>query len=187
MVKQTKQRIIGAILLVLLAAIIAPLLLRSPDEVRVALDMSLPPPPSLPEIAIEPVVDEHEQRLAQAEIEADREAIRKAGEEAELQARQQQGRPEPAEPVPPAEAPPLSGWAVQAGSFSTADAAEAEAQRLREGGYRAFTRAVVQADKTLHRVFAGPELDRAAAVTLREQLAADQRFGIQGLVISLAP
>lgn len=188
MVKQTKQRIIGVILLLLLAAIVAPLLLRSPDEVRVALDMTLPPPPGLPEIAIEPVVGEYEQQLALAEIDADRDAIRLASEEAEMQAQQLPAASGQGTASPPAAAPPpLSGWAVQAGSFSNAEAAEAEAQRLRDGGYRAFTRMAVQADKTLHRVFAGPELERAAAVALRERLAADQRFAIQGLVISLAP
>src|SRR5690606_4672223 len=130
----------------------------------------------------EPVVDEQEQGMALAEIDAERENLRRAGEEHELRLRNQESTvaeaPEPAaapqsEPPAPAiapqrpEAPPLSGWAVQVGSFSTAEAAQTQAERLRDGGYRAFTRAVPQADKTLHRVFAGPELERADAQSLR--------------------
>lgn len=195
--KQLKQRIIGGLLLLLLAAIITPLLLRTPEEVRVALDMSIPPPPTLPQMAIEPVVDQAEQDMALAEIEQDRDTVRRAGEEYEQRARDAEA------PVPPAVAeapavvaeppaavqdpPPLTGWAVQVGSYSSADSASGQAQQLRDAGYRAFTRTVEQGGQTLHRVFAGPELERAAAVALRERLASDAGLRVQGLVVSLAP
>lgn len=195
--KQLKQRIIGGLLLLLLAAIITPLLLRTPEEVRVALDMSIPPPPTLPQMAIEPVVDQAEQDMALAEIEQDRDTVRRTGEEYEQRARDAEA------PVPPAVAeapavvaeppaavqdpPPLTGWAVQVGSYSSADSASGQAQQLRDAGYRAFTRTVEQGGQTLHRVFAGPELERAAAVALRERLASDVGLRVQGLVVSLAP
>lgn len=198
--KQLKQRIIGGLLLLLLAAIIAPLLLRTPDEVRVALDMSIPPPPTLPQMAIEPVVGPAERDMALAEIEQDRDAVRRAGEDYDQRARDAEGAavqvPEPAvaetpATPPPARAqqdtPPLTGWAVQVGSYSSADSAASQAQQLRDGGYRAFTRAVEQGGQTLHRVFAGPELERDAAVALRERLASDAGLRLQGLVVSLAP
>ena len=199
--KQLKQRIIGGLLLLLLAAIITPLLLRTPEEVRVALDMSIPPPPTLPQMAIEPVVDQAEQEMALAEIEQDRDTVRRAGEDYDQRERDA-GAPaaQPATDVPtqappavteaPAvrqDPPPLTGWAVQVGSYSSADSAGGQAQQLRDAGYRAFTRTVEQGGQTLHRVFAGPELDRDAAVALRERLASDADLRLQGLVVSLAP
>ena len=199
--RQLKQRIIGGLLLLLLAAIIAPLLLRTPDEVRVALDMSIPPPPTLPQMTIEPVVGQAEQDMARAEIEQDRDAVRRAGEDYEQNVRDAEGPEVPASepaaavadapaatPAPARqETPPLTGWAVQVGSYGSADSAANQAQQLRDGGYRAFTRAVEQGGQTLHRVFAGPELERDAAIALRERLASDADLRLQGLVVSLAP
>ena len=46
---RTRQRVIGLLLLLLLAAILAPLVLRTPEQVRLALDMSIPEAPRISE------------------------------------------------------------------------------------------------------------------------------------------
>ncbi|MBZ2187678.1 SPOR domain-containing protein [Alcanivorax sp. JB21] len=192
--RQVTQRIVGVILLLLLAAIVTPFLLRSPEEVRVALDLSLPPAPESPAMAIEPVVSDAEVAESDARISDERDTVRRTAEAAESPV----GIPEqePAEPAPdvadeaPPTAPPaaqLSGWAVQVGSFSRVDGAESLAQRLRDAGYRAFTRRFEQPGQTLHRVYLGPELDRDRARDLRERVAADENFALQGLVVSVGP
>lgn len=192
--RQVTQRIVGVMLLLLLAAIVAPFLLRSPEEVRVALDLSLPPPPDSPVMAIEPVVTDAEAAEFDARISDERASVRRATEDAESlagpveeiaagdEAAGQDAEISAAEP-----AAQLSGWAVQVGSFSRPDGAESLAQQLRDAGYRAFTRPFEQPDQTLHRVYLGPELDRDRARDLRERIAADDSFGLQGLVVSVGP
>src|SRR5690606_9701122 len=135
------------------------------------------------------------QDMALAGIEQDRDTVRRAGEEYDQQVRDAEGpvtqapaAPEAETPPPaPPETPPLTGWAVQVGSYSSADSADGQARQLRDAGYRAFTRTVEQGGQTRHRVFAGPELERDAAVALRERLANDAGLRLQGLVVSLAP
>ena len=205
--RQVTQRIVGVILLLLLAAIVTPFLLRSPEEVRVALDLSLPPAPESPAMAIEPVVSDAEVAESDARISDEREAVRRTAEAAEspvgmpeqdIPEQEPEGvadqpapdpAPEVADEAPPT-APPaaqLSGWAVQVGSFSRVDGAESLAGRLRDAGYRAFTRRFEQPGQTLHRVYLGPELDRDRARDLRERVAADENFALQGLVVSVGP
>ncbi|MEY1661821.1 SPOR domain-containing protein [Isoalcanivorax beigongshangi] len=208
--KTVKQRLVGALLLLLVAAILVPLTLRTPDQVRVALDLEVPPAPESTQMVLEPVITSGQQQAVTEQIEHDRATLAAAGERYNEQAGQDEPpsvvatpAPEPApaptpapapapEPKPaPAPEPALSGWAVQIGSFSQPDRAASEAQRLRDQGYRAFTRAAVSGDgKPLHRVYAGPDVQRADAIALRDRLAADTRLGangVSGLVVSLAP
>lgn len=192
--KQLGQRIVGAILLLLLAAIVTPFLLRSPEQVRVALDMELPPPPEAPTLPIVPAVSDEEVAEAELRIDEERDQVRRDGEQllavtpddtADADA-DAAPPPEPAAEAP-REDPPLSGWAVQVGSFSRAEGATELASRLRDAGYRAFTQPFDQGDQRLHRVFLGPELQRDRAAELRERIAADEAFGLQGLVVSVGP
>ena len=206
--RQVTQRIVGVMLLLLLAAIVTPFLLRSPEEVRVALDLSLPPPPESPAMAIEPVVTDAEVAEFDARISDERASVRRIAEDAESVAGpveetaagqgtgisaadlQDDVRDEEISVAEPAAAEPaaqLSGWAVQVGSFSRLSGAESLAQQLRDAGYRAFTRPFEQPEQTLHRVYLGPELDRDRARDLRERIAADDSFGLQGLVVSVGP
>ncbi|MBA3981624.1 MAG: cell division protein [Alcanivorax sp.] len=196
--KQLGQRIVGAILLLLLAAIVTPFLLRSPEQVRVALDMELPPPPEAPTLPIVPAVSDEEVAEAELRIDEERDQVRRDGEQvlavtpddtADADADADADAAPPPEPAAeaPREDPPLSGWAVQVGSFSRAEGATELASRLRDAGYRAFTQPFDQGDQRLHRVFLGPELQRDRAAALRERIAADEAFGLQGLVVSVGP
>ena len=157
--RQVTQRIVGVMLLLLLAAIVTPFLLRSPEEVRVALDLSLPPPPESPAMAIEPVVTDAEVAEFDARISDERASVRRIAEDAESVAGpveetaagqgtgisaadlQDDVRDEEISVAEPAAAEPaaqLSGWAVQVGSFSRLSGAESLAQQLRDAGYRAL-------------------------------------------------
>lgn len=229
--KQTGQRIVGAILLLLLAAIVTPFLLRSPEQVRVALDMELPEPPAAPTLPIVPTVSDQEVAEAQARIDDERDQVRREGEaaltpatpetdtetagtgraasagpetvesgvaesapaeQAEASDPAATGEPEAPrvvapESVAPEDDPVLSGWAVQVGSFSRPEGAAELASSLRDAGYRAFTRPFTQGEQRLHRVYLGPELVRERATQLRERIAEDDAFALQGLVVSLGP
>ena len=75
---QTRHRIIGVVLLCVLAALVTPVIFRSPDQVRVALDMDLPPPPDVEPISLSPVVTDDEIEQADEAIDQAREDIAEA-------------------------------------------------------------------------------------------------------------
>ncbi|GAA5121265.1 SPOR domain-containing protein [Alloalcanivorax gelatiniphagus] len=201
---KTRQRLIGLLLLLLLAAILAPLVLRTPDQVRVALDMSIPEPPPVSEPEVAPVVSEEERAATDDQIDEERQAVLDAGERAlstPEQPKQPAAQPKTAEPepAPPAavapakdsspdiEDGPAPAFTVQVASFSDAGNAEALVKRLRGSGYNAYHRTVSQDNNTWERVFVGPEVRRADADALRQRLAADKTFALDGLVRPFVP
>ncbi|MFP1678995.1 SPOR domain-containing protein [Alloalcanivorax sp. C16-2] len=209
--QRTRQRLIGLLLLLLLAAILAPLVLRSPEQVRMALDMSIPEPPAVDEPRVDPVIGGEEQVATDQQISEEQQAVAEAGEE--------QAKDEPAEDAPattqapaapsrepsaeqgggardePAPAPakpdgqdgPRPGFTVQVASFSDAANAEALVTRLRAAGYNAYHRTVSQDGNHWERVFVGPEIKRADAESLRQRLADDKDFALDGLVRTFVP
>jgi len=71
-------------------------------------------------------------------------------------------------------------WAVQLGSFSNKDNAEALAASLRAQGYAAFLSKLDSAGKELHRVRIGPQKDRQSAEAMAVRLA---KVGHKGQVL----
>lgn len=76
---KTRQRLIGFLLLLLLAAILAPLVLRSPHQVRVSLDMAIPPAPKTQAPSTAPVVSDSQEQAAGSDIEQQHQAVAEAG------------------------------------------------------------------------------------------------------------
>ncbi|MCQ6261583.1 SPOR domain-containing protein [Alcanivorax sp. MM125-6] len=201
MQQRTRQRLIGLLLLLLLAAIVAPLVLRSPEQVRVALDMSIPEPPAMDEPEVAPVIGEREQAATDEQISDEQRAVAEAGERAlddapatpdtgETPSREPRPDPEPAA-EPAAEKgdqdAPRPGFTVQVASFSDAANAEALVTRLRDAGYNAYHRTVSQDGNHWERVFVGPEIKRGDAEALRQRLADDKGFALDGLVRAFVP
>lgn len=197
---KTRQRLIGFLLLLLLAAILAPLVLRSPQEVRVALDMSIPEPPPMEEPVVAPVVSDQERADTDQEISAQQQAVADAGQhalqrpKADTEAPSAPSEPPAATPPEPEPGPaqpaadhPSPGFTVQVGSFSDRANADALVARLKEADYAAYVSAVEQGGNTWQRVFVGPEIKRERAEALRQRLADDKRFALQGLVRGFVP
>lgn len=76
----------------------------------------------------------------------------------------------------------LANWFVQVGSFSRQSNADELRDRLIEAGYSAFTEASSVDGTATHRVKVGPELQRADAERVREEIAS--RFDLRGIVIN---
>ena len=238
---RTRQRVIGLLLLLLLAAILAPLVLRTPEQVRLALDMSIPEAPRISEPDIAPVVSEQEQAATDRQIDEEQQQVAaaepepqaatpaaekapsveepSAGEESSAQeepsageepsaqkepsAQEEPSAPErpsaqerpsadeapPAEeqPQPAAQDAPQPGFTVQVASFSDVANAQALVARLRDAGYSAYHREVRQDGNTWQRVFVGPEIKRERAEALRQRLADDKAFALEGLVRTFVP
>ena len=206
MLLRTRQRVIGLLLLLLLAAILAPLVLRTPEQVRLALDMSIPEAPRISEPRIAPVVSEEEQAATDRQIDEEQQQAAEAGRtDSDAGQPGQSKAPSEDPPVPPAEKAaaeepvpeqpgpspgadtPQPGFTVQVASFSDAANAEALVGRLREAGYSGYHRQVKQDGNTWQRVFVGPEIKRERAETLRQRLADDKAFALDGLVRTFVP
>ena len=71
-------------------------------------------------------------------------------------------------------------WAVQLGSFSSKENAERLASDLRDQGFAAFLSEVYNSGNALQRVRIGPQKDRASAEDIASQLA---RAGHEGRVV----
>lgn len=195
---RTRQRVIGLLLLLLLAAILAPLVLRTPEQVRLALDMSIPEAPRISEPDIAPVVSEEEQAATDRQIDEEQQQVAAAEPEPRVappvveEEPSANGEPsadeEPSEaPQPAAQDAPQPGFTVQVASFSDVANAQALVARLREAGYSAYHREVRQDGNTWQRVFVGPEIKRERAEALRQRLADDKAFALEGLVRSFVP
>lgn len=171
-----KQRIIGALVLVVAAVIFLPMLLSGQDE-TVEVQVDVPPapvmddrdiapavPPTLPDPApvaeipgapVEPTAPEMEQEIAL--IEPPPAVVTPDPVEA------------PSEPAPPATATE-GGWVVQQASFSSQSNAEAFRQTLAGQGYNAYVRAAEVGGKQMHRVYVGPLSSNEAATRVRDEL-----------------
>ena len=195
MERALKERIIGAVVLVIFAVLVVPVFLDGPPEQGAVVT----------ERVLLPGQDE--QKTQTVVLERDRtepvpaaNSMQSETPQAEVQEEPEQETvrsPEPSSSTPrpvekpvekPVEAKPKDEpaasstgmWAVQLGSFSNKDNAERLAADLRKQGYAAFLSQLDTASGTLHRVRVGPLKDRDSA----EQMAARlQKAGHSGQAV----
>ncbi len=190
-----KERIIGAIILVIFAVLVVPVFLNGPpgegeivservllpgqegqDVKTVVLDRARSEPMPVANEAIDgedtknPVVEEAEASFPVAKVEAEQVPARV----------EQEPTPEP-QPVTPTPTASSTGmWAVQLGSFSNKENAEKLAADLRKQGYAAFLSQLTTSSGQLHRVRIGPQKDRESAEAMAARLL---KVGHKGQVV----
>lgn len=181
-----KQRLVGAAVLVALAVIFLPELLRSPGEGTMSsVDLEIPPAPEPTtnlELPPPPVVPATDSRASTSPSETKLVPADPPAPAAPADKPDQAGTGTAFTPraIPMEVTPDLVGWVVQVGSFTDPRNAARLQQQLREAGFAAFTESVAADGRTWRRVRVGPELSRADAERLQAQLASD--FGIDGLI-----
>jgi len=159
MERALKERIIGAIVLVIFVVLVVPILERillpgqkDQDIKTVVLERGrsepIPVASSTKDVPAEPKVTQ-----ATPEPVPQQQSVR------EEQAPAPQPQTEPAKPA----ASTTGMWAVQLGSFSNKENAEKLAADLRKQGYAAFLSQLQTSSGQLHRVRIGPQKDRASA------------------------
>ncbi|MEH6492822.1 SPOR domain-containing protein [Halopseudomonas sp.] len=185
-----KQRIIGALVLIVAAVVFLPMLLSGQDEtVEVVVDVpeqpvldqqpiapaepvALPQPPQVPVI---PTPDTSTEQASTQGVPVQPPAEPEPAAEAIPAAE------EPVPDVPPTAA--VNGdWVIQLGSFSSSSNAEGLSETLRKQGYNAYTHSVSVQGKPITRVYVGPLASRDAANRLRDELASKR--GSKGLVVA---
>ena len=190
MERALKERIIGAVVLVVFVVLVVPIFLDGPpEEGEVVTERVLLPGQDdqktqtvvLDRDRTEPVpvanTPTEEETQAASREEPEQEATRRP-EPSRPPPKQAEEPPQQAETAPPedkpAEAAPESStgmWAVQLGSFSNKENAERLAADLRSQGYAAFLSQLDAASGTLHRVRIGPQKDRESAEQMAARLA----------------
>ncbi|MEQ3637606.1 SPOR domain-containing protein [Alcanivorax sp.] len=204
---RARQRLVGIVLLLVLAAVLVPFLFRTPEQVRGALNMQIPEPPEHKTVLVEPVVEQDRREAVDERIAADREAVQGAAKK-QLDEDNASVVPEQPEPVVPikeeaAESPPtgpvipsqvepgdgpvLAGFVVQTGSYSKVDNAKGMVDKLKAAGYRAYTQTDSHEGKVVHRVMVGPEIRKEDAEATQQRLAKDDHFKLKGLVRIYVP
>lgn len=184
--RRLKQRMVGALVLLALAAVFLPMLFNRADQPR-AVRVEAPPMPAAPApLQIEtPEPDVPEPSLAEAPASAP------AVEAAAVAVPEPVAPPPAAVPAaPPAVAPPVRSepvaapasrldgdglplsWSVQLVSLSNAARAQELQQRLRQQGHNAYIRSV----DGMQRVFVGPLLDKSEAQRLAQEIGRQQRL-----------
>ncbi|MEX0951278.1 MAG: SPOR domain-containing protein [Gammaproteobacteria bacterium] len=196
-----KERLVGAVVLVMLGVIFIPMLLDdSPSESTRITETNIPEPPSdefssriIPAVP-EPVTpaDPVTAPAASEPVEAEPPAVEAAPP---AQVADDTPAAEPAKPAAKskpeltAELPKaadgsgqLGAWVVQLASLSNADNAEKLSKKMQAAGFQAFVEPIQSGDKTMYRVRVGPEVLRADAERIRDQIKAKQ--DIEGFVVS---
>ena len=200
MERALKERIIGAVVLVIFAVLVVPIFLDGPPTdgetitervllpgqedqktQTVVLDRdrkepvpaASPPAQAKPEPVVREPVREEPQPAAVQQPEPEPEPEPDKAPETRAE-------PPPAKPAPKPAASTTGMWAVQLGSFSNKDNAEKLAADLRKQGYAAFLSQLSTDSGQLHRVRIGPQKDRASAEAMASRLA---KVGHSGQVV----
>lgn len=168
-----KYRIVGAVVLLVLAAIVLPLLLDGANQASLLADTRMPPPPDVPKAEV--LLADAPSMVNDIEAEIDAAHLPAEPEEPEQPApvALAPGAPDAA-PVPEARLASLAeAWIVQVAALSTAEAAEKLRVKLAQAGYKAQIAPLGR----LFRVTVGPELRKEDALAIRDRIATDARFG----------
>ena len=186
-----KERIIGAVVLVVFAVLVVPIFLDGPssDQEIVSQSVILPGQGTQERTQQTIVLERDREQPVPATRTPDpvRQQTVAAEPEPEDEAAVETPQPAPAatpppqrDPEPAADTSSTGMWAVQLGSFSSQENAERLAADLRNQGFAAFLSQVQTDAGQLHRVRIGPQKDRDSADDIAAQL---QRTGHSGQVV----
>lgn len=189
-----KQRLVGAVVLVALAVIFVPSLLREQQPEPVDTRTQIPERP-----AIEPLTFEVPQQPENIEpapapetmfVPDDQNQPVRDDLELDAEVPEQVEQPQESEEQPEPEEeqlaePGVQAWVVQVASFSKLETANKLRDRLQEQGYKAYVRSLEIGSGTVSRVYIGPKLDRAEAESIKSVV--DQSLRVDALVLKFQP
>lgn len=171
MEERTRHRAVGALVLLLAAVVVLPLVLDgSPPDERPASEPAPADPPA-------PALD----RIRITTLEGEEEAAPspRRARDAEAPARPAAAA---SDPEPGRAAVPDAGWAVQIGNFAEPDNAEERRKQVASRGYRVITQRVTDGEgRAWVRVLVGPDRTRADAAALRSRL--QRKESIPGFLV----
>jgi len=202
--QNTKQRIVGTIVLLACCLIFLPIIFDGEGSYEPALTSRIPDPPQiiiLPEPQqTRPVIiaDSDVPSVALPETDADQPASANQTSNSDAENASTGAQEAPAAGPEVSESVPAyarqddtipqldenglpSGWSVRLGLFSNADNAAILLERLQEAGYRAYLREIESDEGRLRGVFVGPWLDRQLSAGY--QISLQEEFQLAGIVV----
>ncbi len=199
--QNTKQRIVGTIVLLALALIFLPLIFDGQGSYQPQIASRIPDTPVVPllnePLPTRPVIlgDEADATAVEPEESAtdNAEPVATPVEVVETAPADDSTAPNSAEVVDSEPSftrgvPELAdnglpqGWAVRLGSFSDVSNADALVERLLAGGYRAYKRTISSNQGALTAVYVGPWVDRSTVDEYQRQL--QEEFQLAGIVVA---
>ena len=193
MERALKERIIGAVVLVVFVVLVVPIFLDGPPEDGETISERVMLPGQEDQKSQTVVLDRNRTQPVPAATTSAAAPVRQVPAQQEpVQEEAVREEPKPdvvpdkpvEEPAPkPAPQPAASTtgmWAVQLGSFSNKENAEKLAANLRKQGYAAFLSQLTTENGQLHRVRIGPQKDRESAEEMAKRLA---KVGQKGQVV----
>jgi DedD protein len=192
MERALKERIIGAVVLVVFVVLVVPIFLDGPPEDgEIVTERVLLPGQDSQKTQTVVLDRDRTEPVPTTPAPAPQESGEDVGEPvaeqrqaAAVQPEEAQPTPQQAAPEPVAERPAANSttgmWAVQLGSFSNKENAEKLAAELRKQGFAAFLSQLQTGSGLMHRVRIGPQKDRSSAEAMAARLA---RAGHEGKVV----
>ena len=204
MQQNTKQRIVGTVVLLACCLIFLPIIFDGEGSYEPTLSSRIPDPPQIP-ILLEPqpirpviLADSDVSAAALAETDGDQPvaadqangtrtetALTISQEDANFEpevselisayTRQDERLPQLGEDGLP------NGWSVRLGLFANADNAAVLLERLHNAGYRAYMREIESDEGQLRGVYVGPWLDRQLSADYQSSL--QEEFQLAGIVV----
>jgi len=186
-----KERIIGAVVLVVFMVLVVPVFLDGPSNDGEIVSERVPLPGQEGQEETRTIVLERDRKqpvplaAAAQPVRDDAAPAATAGTQKPVreEPKSQAPAPDPV-PQPPTEAPAATSstgmWAVQLGSFGNQENAERLAADLRKQGYAAFLSELTTKSGQLHRVRIGPQKDRESAEAMAAKL---KKAGLDGQVV----
>lgn len=184
-----KQRLVGALVILALVFLVAPVVLdgdgRLPEKIT-----QIPPKPKRPDVSHIRVVEPSQDVLPELpEQPPEPVPAEPASSEPALDVAAQTNPTESAEPAqvePQPQSIAGDAWSVQVASFSESAKAARLRDRLREEGFSTYVNEVILSDGTLFtQVLVGPETDMGRVRARKEEIKT--RIGMQGLVVRYKP
>jgi len=180
MTEQLKKRLIGAAVLVSLAVIFIPILVEDERPSQGIVSSNIP---------ASPPIQHQQQFLPEKKIEDNRKAIEfgnsivpsNNADVVELKTTQQQQEKATTKVTPLKTRVGLTGWMIQAGSFSSRENAEKLVRKLRDAGFDTHLESAQVKKLKVYRVRVGPEIDKSNADKMAKQIS--KKFFVSAKVI----
>lgn len=193
-----KQRLVGAAVLVALAAIFLPALFDRDERVAIDTTSQIPPAPVIEPVNIpkptkpESIQPPPPEKLFQPDIVDEPALAEENSSEPIVEATKKESQAAPvATPDPTPQAPSLNekgvprAWVIQAASFKSQEAADKFTQTLIAAKYKAYTQAVNTAKGEFFRVLIGPYIDEQKAINDKQLI--DRGYKLRSRVLRFNP
>lgn len=182
-----KIRLVGALVLIALMAILWPLIFDNAEEIQLSQQSEIPAPPKVEEWQVT------ERELPAARVNNAEGAVVKlasptasSSTPAESTSPERNSQPVTESEVTAATSVMRAAWAVKVASLNDLENGSRLVEKLQNDGYRAYGRvSSVDAGKDVMRVYIGPKFDKRRADSIK--LEVDREYAVKSMVVPYQP